>query len=181
MNKKSIAHIIAKLEGQELSEKYKEPGWGCYSRYYKINKYVGCKALMVTYHKEPTSCASLLKSSLWKMAMREFKLLRRAYPSGITPEPYAVIPVKVLNQWCPGILMEHIRGEYPKFDVDDDGNPCGKSKKLCEKLYNKILSMGLRHIDLHEFNIIQSGPRTYKVIDFTPDFVKRIRLTKKKG
>jgi len=161
---------------------------GAYGVYYRKGK-IGVKVLRTNFYHLCSyggykHVRSLVKSRSWKSAIKEFRLLKKAERSGLTPIPYCVKPVCVGNKYYPAIFMEHIVG------TPLDEAPLGK---FAWNQINTLIRTSERTlkrkcgIDHHEdcggsnVIIVKHKKRkvlSVKIIDFTPDFTHLIRRRK---
>ena len=103
---------------------------GAYSVYYRRGK-IGIKVLRTDFRYFGTggykSMRSLKRSFMWREALKEYNLMKKAEDSGLVPIPYCVKPVRLGKRFYPAIFMEHIQGT--RFDFFCDGF---NRKEFCE-------------------------------------------------
>lgn len=149
-----------------------ESSHGTYSTYFNLHNGIGIKLL---------NCACEEA-----FAEKEAKLLKQAEPSSITPKCYGYYEFtyyplrnrKPVKRW--GIIMEHIDGEplreinlkMGKTDWDDADTKWGVPRKIRAKLMQTLRKFKLWHKDIHSGNVIFTPENEYKVIDFTPKYIK---------
>lgn len=159
----------------KLNRRKNSDGSGAYGEYYKLSRSKGVK--IIGHVDSGNGCYSIneLKQDWsYKDAIKELKLLKRAYRSGVTPKPYHVAAVKIGSIYHAGIVMEHIDGYGGELD-DDDYVPDYVLKDALHALEKKS---GLKHKDVHNGNYIfkktKYGWKLY-LIDFSPDNIKRVK------
>lgn len=130
---------------------------GSYGTYFKLSNTRGVKVL----HGAFTNFMAALNS--WEMdeARKERDLLNKAFRSGITPKCYGVTVVQSGRQFRVGIVMQHV-GDQRLSEVST-----GNSYGIIQGLSEKLRAVGIRHTDLHDYNVMKKGKKFY-AIDFTP-------------
>ena len=155
---------------------------GAYSVYFRKGS-IGIKVvhggLSTTRVGGSESITTLRRSRVWKEAIKEYKILKQVQPSGITPIPFCVKPVRVGNVYFPAIFMEHIRGKsLCEFKYQAFTQPQRQTiKKLLEKCKKRLLKYGIINKDIGDSNIIVTAHDgdvmlAFKIIEFTPEWTR---------
>lgn len=101
----------------------------------------------------------LQSSNCWRRAEQEFNLLCKAQPLGLSPVPIVIKPIKIQNDFYPGVIMEHIVGEENIIFTKEQDKEFEKNKLAIEEFIGYYL-------DDHDVgNAIMSNGQIY-FIDF---------------
>jgi RIO-like serine/threonine protein kinase len=130
---------------------------GSYGMYVKISNLRGIKLL----HGSFRSMKSAADSYQMENAKKEAELLEKAYVSGVVPKCYGVKIVKRGTVFRVGIEMQHL-GNTRLSDV-----PSADQWRIARELREALLNVGIRHSDLHNYNVMKKGKKYY-AIDFSP-------------
>jgi len=145
---------------------------GAFSHYYRLSQRIGIKVIRAYEawcFQDPLATVKELKQSLlWKQALEEVRLLRKARKSKVVPRCYRLVPVKVSEGFYPGIVMQHINGEL----LRDRHTDTPVQEEIKDQLKEQLAQAGLLMGDLHICNVIVDSKEKCWAIDFSPSFVE---------
>lgn len=139
---------------------------GAFSAYYKLNPSQGIKVLISPGHK---TIKSLRRSNVWRLATKENKLLKNCKKRyQYIPHSYGVFPVKIVNHYYVGIIMQHINGKL----LCKVATTTGANLKIKTNLRKALHKHGIYHEDLHGANIIFcEDTKKHYILDFDSTLV----------
>ena len=157
---------------------------GAYSVYYRFGN-LGIKVLRTDFRYFGLggykSVRSLKRSFMWREALREYNLMKRAENSELTPIPYCVKPVRLGLRYYPAIFMEHIVGvSFDSFCQGFGRKALREAEKVLKAKEKTLMCYGVDHVlDSGGSNaiVVESiGKRIIKVklIDFSPSLCKEV-------
>lgn len=142
---------------------------GSYGIYLRLSDSFGIKIL-----RRNLRDAEEVEKSVFHEANEEFNMLEQAYSvgTGRTPQPVGVVIVKYRFQgrwsFSAGIIMEHIHGvrlfDHCKCDSE-------VAYEEAKKFRAEMHKLGIRHNDLHEYNVMVDHTGKFWMIDISPEFV----------
>ncbi len=141
---------------------------GVFGLYFKINSKVGVKVIKFYSNWEGSEKYSY--KILMNRTRREAGFIRMANKKHIGPKLYAIKKVLIAGNLYPCIIMEHITGIHS----------LSRYRKISLDISEKLKSIGLLHSDLHSGNVLFLKKGEYRVIDFGPNGVSKLRKRKKR-
>jgi RIO-like serine/threonine protein kinase len=135
---------------------------GAHGKYVKLSQSLGVK--VIHSDKFPT-IQKAYRSHAYKLARKEAEILTLAFESGVVPKCYGVTLLKVGRGYRVGVLMQHLGST-----TLDESEFYDRYTEAYDLINDSLMDVGIRHMDLHEDNILVYRGKLYAV-DFSPSCV----------
>ena len=170
-----------------LSKNHKYIASGKFGSYFRLSKNRGLKMLSKGFMTKEEA----RKSYFYQQAKKEVVLLQQAEPSGISPRYSELLIAKFQGLYFPAIKMEHVKGRtlesYNHKVSIEEMKVNVKTGKLIKRIVSQkrksaysfvnslLLKQKIKHLDIHECNVLVEFNGKIRVIDFSPRWVSLIK------